>query len=72
MLIANCQLPVASFATVSDGVLTIDALVASIDGKRILREQQSGLTADAEMIGQQAAQRLLDQGAGEILGEAQT
>jgi hydroxymethylbilane synthase len=69
---ANCQSPVASFATVSDGVLTLDALVASIDGKRILREHQSGPGADAEMIGRQAAQGLLEQGAGEILNETAT
>ena len=69
---ANCQSPVASFATITDGTLTIDALVASTDGRRILREQLAAPESDAELIGTQVAERLLEQGAGEILDEAQS
>lgn len=69
---ANCQSPVASFATIADGTLTIDALVASTDGCRILRDQVTGPAADAELIGTQAAERLLEQGANNILREAQS
>jgi hydroxymethylbilane synthase len=69
---ANCQSPVASYATINDGTLTIDALVASTDGRRIVRQQSTGSLSEAETIGTQAAEGLLEQGAGDILGEAQS
>jgi len=69
---ANCQSPVASFAAIAEGILTIDALVASTDGRRILRERSTGPSSEAESIGTQVAQRLLEQGAGELLGEVQS
>jgi len=69
---ANCQSPVAGFATITDGTLTIDALVASTDGRRILREQLIGPSSEAESIGTQVAERLLAQGANDILSEAQS
>jgi hydroxymethylbilane synthase len=69
---ANCQSPVASFATIADRTLTIDALVASTDGRRIIREQSAGPADDAEQIGTRVAERLLEQGAKEILYEAQS
>jgi hydroxymethylbilane synthase len=64
---ANCQSPVASFATVSGEALTIDALVASDDGTRILRARQAGVSADAYATGRSVARQLLAQGAGEML-----
>ncbi len=69
---ANCQSPVASFAAIAEGILTIDALVASTDGRRILRERSTGPSSEAESIGTQVARRLLEQGAAELLGEAQS
>jgi hydroxymethylbilane synthase len=69
---ANCQSPVASYATLNDDTLTIDALVASTDGRRIIRQQSRGSLGEAESIGTEAAEGLLDQGAGDILGEAQS
>ena len=71
-LSANCQSPVASFATIANGILTIDALVASTDGRRILRERSTGPSSEAQAIGTQVAERLLQQGAGDILSEAQS
>ena len=69
---ANCQSPVAGFATITDGKLTIDALVASPDGRRILREQLTGPSSEAKSIGTRVAERLLEQGAHDILTEAQS
>ena len=69
---ANCQSPVASFATIVDGTLTIDTLVASIDGCRIVREQATGSASDAAQIGTRAAERLLEQGVNDILREPQS
>ena len=67
---ANCQSPVATFATIRDGMLEADALVALPDGSRILRDTLSGPADEAEAIGQKLAQRLLDQGAAGILEQA--
>ena len=66
---ADCQSPVASFATTAGDALTIDALVASTDGRRIVRDQVSGSATDAESIGKIVAERLLAQGANDILRE---
>lgn len=66
---ANCQSPVASFATVEKQNLTIDALVASADGKTVIRQQVSGNVDDAERLGHLVAERLLEKGAGELLVE---
>jgi len=69
---ANCQSPVAAFATINDDVLTIDALVASTDGRDIIREQSSGSVGDAAMIGTAVAEQLLERGASNLLGEARS
>jgi len=66
---ANCQSPVASYATISGDTLTIDALVGSADGRRILRTRQEGPAAEAEALGLRSALQLLEQGAGELLSE---
>jgi len=68
---ANCQSPVASYATVENDSLTIDALVASPDGKTVIREQVSGSIDAAEELGQEVAESLLRKGAGELLVEAE-
>ena len=66
---ASCQSPVASFAQVDGDSLSIDALVASEDGTTVLRESVSGSASDAASLGETAARRLLDAGAGEFLQE---
>jgi hydroxymethylbilane synthase len=66
---ANCQSPVASYATVDQGQLAITALVASPDGSRIIRSRRSGNVAEALDLGEGLARELLDQGAGELLIE---
>jgi len=64
---ANCQSPVASYAVIENDVLTIQALVASIDGSTIVRECVSGRPADAYALGVDVAERLLARGAGDLL-----
>jgi hydroxymethylbilane synthase len=66
---ANCQSPVASFARIDADILTIEALVASPDGSKVLREQVSGHAEDARTLGNQVAARLLEQGAAALLTE---
>lgn len=64
---ADCQSPVASYATLAGGTLGIDALVASPDGTTIIREQASGPADSDGTIGRQVAARLLERGAGALL-----
>lgn len=65
---ANCQSPVASFATLDDDELILTALVASPDGRQILREVATGSKRNAALLGQALAERLLEQGAAALLG----
>jgi hydroxymethylbilane synthase len=63
----GCQLPIAAYCVVHDQELRIDGLVASRDGKQIVRHQISGSTADAERLGGELAGHLLGLGARELL-----
>lgn len=67
---ANCQSPVATYATISADRLHLTALVALPDGSRSLRDTLEGPATDAEQIGRQLAASLLQQGAGELLEQA--
>ena len=63
----SCTLPIAAFAQLKDK-LRLRALVASPDGRRVVRCDINGDAADPEALGEQAAQELRRQGAAEILG----
>jgi hydroxymethylbilane synthase len=63
----GCQLPIAAHATVSGEELRIEGLVASRDGRQIVRRQISGSTANAEQIGKELADHLLEGGARKLL-----
>ena len=64
---ADCQSPIASYATLKGSSLTLSALVASADGRQILRESMETPAADAEQLGLDVAERLLSQGAADLL-----
>lgn len=64
----GCQVPIAGYATISNQILTLNALVGSIDGQQIIHQQ--GKTQDllaVEALGEQVATGLLNQGAAAIL-----
>jgi hydroxymethylbilane synthase len=63
----GCQVPIAAHAIVEGGELRLQALVASVDGTRLIRAKSSGAASDADTLGTQAADDLLRQGAHEIL-----
>lgn len=65
----GCQVPIAAHATLSDGQLTLDGLVASIDGKTIIRDEIRGKSGEAYVLGVQLAERLLARGGDKILRE---
>jgi hydroxymethylbilane synthase len=63
---ASCNSPVAAY-TIQDGtVLKMTALVASDDGRKVLRATATGAADVPERLGRQLAEALLDQGAASI------
>lgn len=65
----GCQIPLAGHATLQEDTVTLDGLVASIDGKRYIRHALSGPVGEAGAIGTKLAEHLLDVGAKPILQE---
>jgi hydroxymethylbilane synthase len=64
----SCTLPLAAYAQASGNRVRLRALVASSDGKRVIRSELEGEAADPEALGNQVAQDLRRQGADAILG----
>lgn len=62
----SCTLPLGAYAEMRDGKLDLTALVASEDGRRVLRARAAG--SDPEEVGARAARSLRDQGADAVLG----
>ena len=65
----GCQVPIGVNSQISNEDLTLTGMVASLDGKRLIRDQASGSAADPESIGIELAGKLKQQGAGAILKE---
>jgi hydroxymethylbilane synthase len=65
----GCQVPVAGYAELDGRDLTLRALVASVDGSRMLRAQGRAPRDEGAQLGQRVAEDLLSQGAGDILAE---
>ena len=66
-LSGSCQLPLGAYAQNEGGRLRLRAFVAQRDGKKIVSDELSGDAGDPEALGAEMAQRLLAQGAAEIL-----
>ena len=67
----GCQVPIAGHAIVKDGQVWLRALVASLDGARIIRGERRGPVAEARALGVALAEELLGKGADAILKEAE-
>ncbi|MCD6261704.1 MAG: hydroxymethylbilane synthase [Deltaproteobacteria bacterium] len=65
----GCQVPIAAYAQIRGEDINLDALVASVDGRRIIKDKIVGKTEDPEGAGVRLARRLLDSGAKQILDE---
>lgn len=63
----GCQVPVAAFAEIVDGQIHMRGRVAQTDGSIILNAQAIGAPEQAQALGEQVAQELIDQGAQAIL-----
>jgi len=63
----GCQVPIAAHATLAGTGVSLEGLVASVDGKELIRDTIEGSIEDPESIGIQLAERLLARGGDRIL-----
>lgn len=66
---ANCEAPVAAYARLVGKDLNLVGLVASLDGGQILTDKVTGDASQAEQLGIQLADKLIAQGALELIGD---
>jgi hydroxymethylbilane synthase len=67
----GCQMPIGAYAAVSGNSLALIAIVTSVDGSRAAKADARGRLAEAERIGQDAAELLLSRGAADILADVE-
>jgi hydroxymethylbilane synthase len=65
----GCQLPLGALATISGTQMDLQAVVCSLDGRRVARAQATGPLADPLALGDRVAGELAREGALEILDE---
>ena len=65
----GCQVPIGAFAEVDGDQVTLTGLVASVDGTEVIKRSMTGTANEAQALGLQLAEHLLDLGAREILDE---
>ncbi|HBO37325.1 MAG TPA: hydroxymethylbilane synthase [Pasteurellaceae bacterium] len=63
----GCQVPIGGYAVQQNGALYLRALVGALDGSVIIRAEGKSAVENAEDLGIQVAQQLLQQGADKIL-----
>jgi hydroxymethylbilane synthase len=64
----DCALPFGALATLSDDRIRLRAMVATPDGKRVLRDEESG--DDPYAVAQALAERMRKEGAADIVAAA--
>ncbi len=68
-LSADCNVPVGAYASIDKDSLSITGLVASPDGKEIIRKEKRGSREEAEALGQGLAGLILSDGGDKILAK---
>ena len=63
----NCRVPLGAIATPDAGSLTLEAVVASLDGAQLLRRRDRAPASAAAALGERVAGQLLADGAAAIL-----
>ncbi|MFZ6774322.1 hydroxymethylbilane synthase [Undibacterium sp. SXout7W] len=67
----SCQIPLAAFATVTEGVMHLRAMVATPDGIRVAKAEVSGNAAHPQQLGEAVSAQLAAQDAEGILAVCQ-
>lgn len=68
-LAGGCQVPIAGYALLNDGMIWLRGLVGRPDGSEMLRAEIKGKEEDAQALGVAVAEDLLAQGADKILAD---
>ncbi len=63
----GCRIPLGAYARVVDDKLVIDAMIADLDGKTLIRRSRSATLEEAQSCAEQLAEELLSAGGREIL-----
>lgn len=65
----GCQIPIGAIAQIEEEILTLEAVVATLNGEIVLRDKVYGKIETAENLGIKLAENLKAQGATKILNE---
>ncbi|MCH8300149.1 MAG: hydroxymethylbilane synthase [Candidatus Marinimicrobia bacterium] len=65
----GCQIPIGAISIVEDGELSIESQITNLNGADAVRDKLSGHRDDAEQLGIELAEKLLQNGGKEILRE---
>ncbi len=72
-LTGGCLAPIRAWGRLdSAGTLSLDCIVLSADGRRVVRGAIAGAASEAIALGSRLAMQLLDQGAGELISAARS
>lgn len=63
----GCQVPIGAYAELKDNKLRLQGMVASCDGKKLIRNELWGKPERPEALGEDLGRQLLDAGAQDIL-----
>lgn len=65
----GCRAPVGALATVNGNTLTLQGMVATMDGSKILKATDEGDTLAPEQVGKRLAQKMVEMGALKLIAE---
>jgi hydroxymethylbilane synthase len=71
-LAGGCRLPIAALGAVDNNILTLEGMVADVDGKKVLRAQEEGVTTAPEEVGIRLAQKMFSMGAVDFIVEGES
>ena len=63
----GCQIPIGVYGSVQEGGLSVEAIIASPDGKSVIRDKIEGSPEGAALLGVTLARRMLDAGGRQLL-----
>jgi hydroxymethylbilane synthase len=66
---AGCQVPVAAYGKIEKDSITVTGLVASLDGRMLVKDRVRGPVAEAEKMGRILGEQILAAGGRQIIDE---
>ncbi|MDD4507071.1 MAG: hydroxymethylbilane synthase, partial [Sulfurospirillaceae bacterium] len=72
ILEGGCQVPIGVNAEIQGTQITVKAILGLPDGSQMIVQKLVGNKEDYKLLGQQLAQKVIDEGAKELLKRAET